>query len=307
MSLPYDKLNDHFNDETKSKEIQIYFDEFIRTDSCKYADKFAIDKYLIDILQFLFNIKEIETKVVNKKINEGTYSYIYTLYDTKDICKYPVADITLNLLWESYISYLITHPSIYQWINLCKVKNTYCLVGEKAISDLLDYSYKNKSNLKIIIQYIIQIANGIKILHDNDIVHRDLKINNILLFENDIVKISDFGSCVNYTQQLQIDLISTTPCCCPPQTDKYADIINYPKVDIWGLGTILMDLVLNCVSLEEDDIQLFVNNIDDFFTQKNITNKSLIKLIKSLCNVDIEKRPFIDKVIEDLKLFDEYV
>ncbi|MAB81944.1 MAG: hypothetical protein CMJ24_00725, partial [Phycisphaerae bacterium] len=40
---------------------------------------------------------------------------------------------------------------------------------------------------------IFQVAQGIKYLHDRHIVHRDIKLENLLLDENSVVKIIDFG------------------------------------------------------------------------------------------------------------------
>ena len=46
---------------------------------------------------------------------------------------------------------------------------------------------------KILLKYLIQIANGIKHLHEHEIIHRDLKPDNIFVTEDDILKIGDFG------------------------------------------------------------------------------------------------------------------
>ena len=42
-----------------------------------------------------------------------------------------------------------------------------------------------------ILSMLIQITKGLKALHDNNIMHRDIKSANIFMFQNDIVKIGD--------------------------------------------------------------------------------------------------------------------
>ena len=45
-------------------------------------------------------------------------------------------------------------------------------------------------------QFFIKIVNAIHFLHKNNYIHKDIKPENILLFDNNIVKLCDFGWCV---------------------------------------------------------------------------------------------------------------
>ncbi len=61
--------------------------------------------------------------------------------------------------------------------------------------DIDHYIKKNQSKIKIYekIKWAYQIANGLRFLHENDIIHCDLKPANILLDDNLNAKIIDFG------------------------------------------------------------------------------------------------------------------
>ena len=91
----------------------------------------------------------------------------------------------------------------------------YCEGGD------LDTVIKNakKSRTPIseekIVRWVIQIGLGIHFLHENSVVHRDLKPNNIMLLEGgDLIKIVDFGLAVNMKEVCTHVLACVRACVC---------------------------------------------------------------------------------------------
>lgn len=91
--------------------------------------------------------------------------------------------------------------------------------------------------------YFAQILSAVKYCHTHGVVHRDLKVENLLLDADSNIKLADFGFSNYYASETS--LLSTW-CGSPPyaapelfEGKKYVG----PKVDIWSLGVVLYVLV----------------------------------------------------------------
>ncbi len=86
---------------------------------------------------------------------------------------------------------------------------------------------------------LIQVIQGIKALHDNKIMHRDLKSANIFMMKNGLLKLGDF----NVSKVIKNSNHHTqtgTPYYCSPEiwSDKPYDY----KSDIWSVGCVIYEL-----------------------------------------------------------------
>ncbi len=148
-----------------------------------------------------------------------------------------------NLKREVKISYELTHKSLIKCFNTMESKNNYYIVFEYCSGgDLSKYLKKKKHiDLQMGLDLIKQIKNAYKYLMSENILHRDIKLENILLQDHESmqIKISDFGCS-------KIDPMGTTICGTPKYMalELLEGVKNYDyKVDLWSIGLCFWELL----------------------------------------------------------------
>ena len=87
-----------------------------------------------------------------------------------------------------------------------------------------------------------QIVSGIQYIHKLRIVHRDLKLENLLMDYDKTIRIVDFGLSNTYKQEERLKTACGSPCYAAPEMiagQKYDGL----SVDIWSCGVILFALI----------------------------------------------------------------
>ncbi|TKY55310.1 Cyclin-dependent kinase G-2 [Spatholobus suberectus] len=166
----------------------------------------------INMLQSCRSVCEFE---MIKKINEGTYGVVYKARDKKTGEIVALKKVKMNIqrdgfplssLREINILLSFNHPSI---VNVKEVV-VDDFDGTFMVMEYMEYDLKGLmeakkqpfsiSEIKSLIQ---QLLEGVKYLHDNWVIHRDLKSSNILLNHDGELKICDFGLSRQYGSPLK--------------------------------------------------------------------------------------------------------
>uniref|UniRef100_A0A914PPL8 Protein kinase domain-containing protein n=1 Tax=Panagrolaimus davidi TaxID=227884 RepID=A0A914PPL8_9BILA len=122
--------------------------------------------------------------------------------------------------------------------------------------------------------FLFQISNAVKYFHSKNIYHRDLKPANILLTDPDIIKVADFGEKAPYCGThvyLAPELLKGYNCC------KNDNPSHGPKVDVWSLGVIYLNMITGKLDYEYDDIkEEKLKDINLLKDSKNIIYQSIV-------------------------------
>jgi hypothetical protein len=166
------------------------------------------------------------------------------VYAVKEISKNKITKQLLeNLIREVHISQKLEHRNLIRCFTTMESKNNYYIVFEFCEGgDLGKYlSDMKKIPLPEVLHIMRQIRDGYKYLLNQNILHRDIKLDNILLNDREkmVVKLSDFGCS-------KIDPFGTTVC----GTPKYMAVevmdninqYNY-KADLWSIGLCFWELI----------------------------------------------------------------
>ena len=131
------------------------------------------------------------------------------------------------------------HPNIVTYYHHFIQDETLYLVMEYCSGgSLYDKIKKNELILSYqVLDWVTLLANTLQVVHKKGIIHHDIKPENILFTENDTIKISDFG--VANTG------VGTRAYMSPEALNWGKDSINDPRVDIYALGVVLMELLIN--------------------------------------------------------------
>ena len=87
-----------------------------------------------------------------------------------------------------------------------------------------------------------QVVEGINHLHKKNIYHRDIKLENLIIDQKNLIKIIDFGFAVNCQKTKYLNFFCGTPSYMAPEIVQKKDYLGQ-SVDIWSIGILLYTIL----------------------------------------------------------------
>lgn len=220
-----------------------------------------------------------KTYLVREEIGKGAFSRIFKAFDSvkgfdvaiKVIRKKKVTKIRKQIETEIQLLQKLDHPNIVQCFGVYEdhskifIVMEYCSKGD--LSDLLKVSVLIEDEVK---DLFMGLVSALQYLHKQNVMHRDLKPKNILVSDDDKLKIADFG----FAKYLNTDLSQTicgSPLYMAPEilhSSPYAS-----NSDLWSIGIVLYEMI-------SGKPPYFAKNLEDL--KKNIHEVSQFDIIDSL-------------------------
>ena len=266
----------------------------------------------------------VDDFVLVKSIGKGNFGEVFLtqrkgypqLYATKkmerSVCERP--PLLNRLINEIKILQYVNHPNIVKFIDLKKSMNNWYLVteyvnGGSLTSNLKKYMamYRRPFTEDIVQHIMRQIVDALRYLHFNKIIHRDLKLDNILVnfpteydkqslnMKSCQVKIIDFGFATVLDKEFTNTILGTAPNMDPKILEQLTTGVKTEgyneSVDIWSLGTLCYEMVVGCSPFTGSTMpELYQNVQNGKYILPLTLSEEIVSFIKSMLQEDDNKR-----------------
>ncbi|XP_050531158.1 serine/threonine-protein kinase SIK3-like isoform X2 [Daktulosphaira vitifoliae] len=200
---------------------------------------------------------------------------------------------------EIQIMSKLSHPHIVRLYQVMETEKMIYLVTEYAAGgEIFDYLVKNgKMDEPSACHIFRQIVEAVSYCHKKNIVHRDLKAENLLLDIDNNIKLADFG----FSNHFHEGKLLSTWCGSPPyaapelfQGQEY----DGPKADIWSLGVVLYVLVCGSLPFDGNTLKVLrANVLSGMFRVPYFMSASCEHLIRHMLVIEPEKRLSLNQIV----------
>ncbi|XWS67130.1 hypothetical protein CRYUN_Cryun05aG0260400 [Craigia yunnanensis] len=242
--------------------------------------------------------------LVGRQIGSGSFSIVWHARHRVHGTEVAIKEIVTgrlnrklqdSLMSEIFILKRINHPNIIRLHDIIEVPGKihlvleYCKGGDLSMYITLHGSVPEATAN----HFMQQLAAGLQVLRDNNLIHRDLKPQNLLLSTNDsnaVLKIADFG----FARSLQPRGLAETLCGSPLyMAPEIMQLQKYDaKADLWSVGAILFQLVTGKTPFTgNNQIQLLQNIMKSSELHFPVENNYLTADCKDLCQKLLRRNP----------------
>ena len=254
-----------------------------------------------------------------KLIGEGGMANVYLAYDTilernvaVKVLRGDLADdekFVRRFQREALSASSLNHPNIVEMYDVGEDNGNFYIVMEYIDGKTLKQLIKKRGHLQVseAIDIMLQLTDGLATAHDSYIIHRDIKPQNIMILEDGLVKITDFGiaMAINAADLTQTNSVMGSVHYLPPE--QAAGKGSTIKSDIYSLGILFYEMLAGTMPFRgETAVEIALKHIKDPMPSIKKVNNKVPQSVENIilkCTAKNPKNRYnnVKELNEDLK------
>lgn len=239
-----------------------------------------------------------------KSIGEGGMANVYLAYDVileRDVAvKVLRGDLAKDEKFvrrfqrEALSASSLSHPNIVEVYDVGEDNGIYYIVMEfikgRHLKDLV--KKRGKLTVREVVDIMLQITDGMADAHDSYIIHRDIKPQNIMILENGIIKITDFGIAValNGTQLTQTNSVMGSVHYLPPE--QAAGRGSTIQSDVYSMGILMYELLTGVLPYKGDNaVEIALKHLKEHLPPARLYVKDIPQAVENIILKSAAKNP----------------
>ncbi|URD75086.1 TyrKc [Musa troglodytarum] len=257
------------------------------------------------------------------KVASGSYGDLYRgTYCSQDVAIKLLkpdrvnVDMQREFAQEVFIMRKVRHKNVVQFIGACTKPPSLCIVTEfMSGGSVYDFLHKQKGVFKLpaLLRVAIDVSKGMNYLHQNNIIHRDLKAANLLMDENEASNFSTFYQLVVKVADFGVARVKAESGVMTAETGTYRwmapEVIEHKpydhKADVFSFGIVMWELLTAKLPYEYlTPLQAAVGVVQKGLrpTLPKNTHPKLDELLQKCWQQDPAARPDFSEILEILQL-----